>query len=109
MYAAILLESEYILKFITALLPNYSSLQWNQLAVCEEGPGRSVYKAHRCGSAFVHEDIYNHTPYAQRIAEPVHWWFLCRPDNLAIVGLLLLKHCVLEVDLFPDFGRGSFA
>lgn len=47
--------------------------------------------------------------YAQRIAEPVHLWFLGRPEDLAIIGLLLLKNCVLEVDLFPDFGRSDFA
>jgi hypothetical protein len=47
--------------------------------------------------------------YALRIAEPVHRWFLSRPEDLAFIGLLLLKDCVLEVDLFPDFGRSSVA
>jgi len=39
----------------------------------------------------------------------VHWWFLSRPDDLGIVSLLLLQYCVLEVDLFPDFGWSGFA
>ena len=47
--------------------------------------------------------------YAQRIAEPVHLRLLSRPQNLAIIGLLLLKQRVFEVDFFPDFGRGEFA
>ena len=47
--------------------------------------------------------------YAQRIAEPVHLWLLSRPEDLAIISLLLLKHRVLDVDFFPDFGRGEFA
>lgn len=46
---------------------------------------------------------------AQRIAEPVHLWFLSGPEDLAIIGLLLLEHRVFEVDFFPDFGRGEFA
>jgi len=45
--------------------------------------------------------------YALRIAVPVYQWFLCRPEDLAFIGLLLLEDCVLDVDLFPDFGRSS--
>lgn len=47
--------------------------------------------------------------YAQRIAEPVDLWFLSRPEYLTIIGLLLLEHCVFEVDFFPNFGRGESA
>ena len=46
--------------------------------------------------------------YAQRIAEPVHLWFLSRPEDLTIICLLLLKHRVFEIDFFPDFRRGEF-
>lgn len=28
---------------------------------------------------------------------------------MTVVGLLLLKHCVFKVDLFPDLGRSEFA
>jgi hypothetical protein len=45
--------------------------------------------------------------YAQGIAEPVHLWFLSGPEDLAVIGLLLLEHRVFEVDFFPDFGRGE--
>lgn len=48
-------------------------------------------------------------PYARGIAVPVHRWFLSRPDDLDIISLLLLQHCVFEVDLFPDFGWSGFA
>jgi hypothetical protein len=47
--------------------------------------------------------------YALRIAVPVYRWFLSRPEDLAFIGLLLLEHCVLDVDLFPDFGRSRVA
>lgn len=45
--------------------------------------------------------------YAQRVAEPVDLWFLSRPEDLAIIGLLLLKHRVFDVNFFPNFGRGE--
>jgi len=47
--------------------------------------------------------------YALRVAEPVHRWFLSRPKGLTFIGFLLLKDCVLDVDLFPDFGGSSVA
>ena len=47
--------------------------------------------------------------YALRIAVPVHWWFLSRPEDLAFISVLLLEDCVFEVGFFPYIGRSSVA
>jgi len=107
MYAATSLKKARNIEFITALLPNHSNLPQNQLAVYVERPGQFAWECVKIRISIGPGGRWR--AHALRIAVSMHRWFLSRPEDLASIGLVLLKDCVLDVGPFPDFGRCSVA